>query len=192
MEAALAGGARWIWLRDRDLEAGERRVLAERLVRLTRAAGAVLTIGGDAALAAGVRAQGVHLPMAGLAGGGDGGSALVGVSAHDEADIRGAMAAKVDYVTLSPIFETPSKPGYGPALGVAAIRRAAGIGLPIVALGGITPERAPACIEAGAAGVAVMGEIMRADDPAAAVRRYMAALQYSSRREERSRWEKAE
>jgi thiamine-phosphate pyrophosphorylase len=224
VEAALEGGARWIWLRDRDLEAGERRALAQRLVRLTSATGATLTIGGDAALTTKVGAQGVHLPIAAVQPGdvaspvmvglvptihafardgqgspstgslcspsasqdvdarhkaehdGESVKALVGVSAHSEADIRAAAVAGADYVTLSPIFETSSKPGYGPALGLAAIERAAEIGLPIIALGGITPARAASCFGAGAAGVAVMGEVMRAGDPAAVVRRFRAAL----------------
>jgi thiamine-phosphate pyrophosphorylase len=207
VEAALEGGARWIWLRDRDLPLGERRDLAWRLVRLTRAAGAILTIGGDAGLAAEVGAQGVHLPATALRSADadspvmvglvptihvfppsasqdvdarhkaehDGG-ALVGVSTHSEADIRAAATAGADYVSLSPIFETASKPDYGPALGLAAIERATELGLPVLALGGITPERAAQCIEAGAAGVAIMGEVMRAEDPAAAVRRFRAAL----------------
>jgi thiamine-phosphate pyrophosphorylase len=193
--AALEGGARWVWLRDRDLEAGERRALAERLLQLTRAAGATLTIGGDAALAAEVGAQGVHLPVAARRKAEHDGEApptLVGVSAHGEADVRTAMAAGTDYATLSPIFETASKPGYGPAVGLTAIERAAALGLPIIALGGITPERAAACIEAGAAGVAVMGEVMRAENPAAVVRRYLAALKFSSSRGEPSPgWERA-
>ena len=79
------------------------------------------------------------------------------------------MRSKEDYVTLSPIFPSRSKPGYGPALGVSAL----GIGTQkIVALGGIeTPAQARGPRrEAGAVGVAVMGAIMRAEDPAAVVR----------------------
>lgn len=182
--AALEGGARWIWLRDRDLDAVERGGLARRLVRLTDAAGATLTMGGDAALAAEIGAQGVHLPAASQDAYArhkaehdrEGVRALLGVSAHGEADIRAAIAAGADYVTLSPIFETLSKPGYGPDLGLAAIARVARLGLPIIALGGITAMRAAPCLEAGAAGIAVMGEVMRADDPAAVVRLYREVL----------------
>ncbi|MDX1421679.1 MAG: thiamine phosphate synthase, partial [Kiloniellales bacterium] len=71
--------------------------------------------------------------------------------------------------TQSPIFATASKPGYGPALGLAGLAEAAAAGLPVLALGGVTAERAPACLRAGAAGVAVMGAVMAARDPAAAV-----------------------
>jgi len=89
-------------------------------------------------------------------------AALIGISAHGAADIAAATAAGADYATLSPIYPTQSKPDYGPALGVAAIMQAAQSALPVLALGGITAERAPACLRAGAAGIAVMGAVMRA------------------------------
>ena len=101
---------------------------------------------------------------------------LLGVSGHSLADLRAASAAGADYATLSPIFSTASKPGYGPALGLENLRAASAIGLPVIALGGIGPEQASACIEAGAAGIAVMGAIMRADDPAAVTRKLLSAL----------------
>ncbi|MCE4223891.1 thiamine phosphate synthase [Methylobacterium sp. C25] len=101
--------------------------------------------------------------------------ALVGLSAHNIADVRAAAQAGADYVTLSPIFATASKPGYGPSLGLDALREGAAIGLPIVALGGIGPDTARLCCEAGAAGIAIMGGLMRADDPAAETRRLVAA-----------------
>lgn len=151
--------------------------MALRLYELTQVAGAMLTIGGDIGLAAEVGAQAVHLsptddvPAARALLGAD---VLVGISAHNEADIQAALAAGADYVTLSPIFPTASKPGYGPALGPGMLRRASALGLPILALGGITTDRASACQAAGAAGVAVMGEAMRADDPAALVRSFRA------------------
>jgi thiamine monophosphate synthase len=73
-----------------------------------------------------------------------------------------------DYVTLSPIFPTDTKPGYGPALapgGAAALQAP----VPWLALGGIvSPERVRQCAAAGAAGIAALGAIMRADDPAQA------------------------
>jgi thiamine-phosphate pyrophosphorylase len=99
--------------------------------------------------------------------------ALVGVSAHSFDDVAAAAAAGADYVTLSPIFLTASKPGYGPALGVAAIGRAADLGISIIALGGVTPDRVRSCLDAGAAGVAVMGEIMRTDQPRRIVNEFL-------------------
>jgi thiamine-phosphate pyrophosphorylase len=162
---AVAAGARWVWLRDRDLPAGERRALAQRLLAVVRARGARLSVGGDVELAADVAADGVHLAAnasVGAARARLGPHALLGVSAHGNADIAAAAAGGADYATLSPIFATASKPGYGPALGVAAITYAARHALPILALGGVTADRAEECLRAGAAGIAAMGEVMRA------------------------------
>jgi len=97
---------------------------------------------------------------------------ILGRSCHDAAELAHATGEGCDYVTLSPVFPSPSKPGYGPALGPdrfgALCARA---GLPVYALGGITTAaQAAACRAAGAHGVAVMGAVMRADDPAAAVK----------------------
>ncbi|AWN48893.1 thiamine phosphate synthase [Methylobacterium terrae] len=164
--ACLSAGARWIWLRDRDLPAPERAALAETLAGLVAGVGGALTIGRDVELAARVGAAGVQLGAAAdvaAARARLGQGALLGVSAHSLADVRAAREAGADYVTLSPIFLTASKPGYGPALGLAAVREAAAI-LPVVALGGIDPKTAPACRGAGAAAVAVMGAVMRAPE----------------------------
>jgi thiamine-phosphate pyrophosphorylase len=89
--------------------------------------------------------------------------------------VEAAVAAGADYVTLSPIFITASKPGYGPALGVAAIEAAAKLGVSVLALGGVTADAARPCLDAGAAGIAVMGEIMRSDDPGRTASRLLAA-----------------
>ncbi len=178
-EAAFAGGCRWFSLREKDLPAGERRDLLGALVVLARRYGAVVTAHQDleAVIAAG--AGGVHLP-----GGSDPRGArarlpcgLIGVSAHTAAEAAAQLRAEADYATLSPIFLTASKPGYGPALGLEGLARgAAAASGPVVALGGITAENAPLCLAAGAAGIAVMGEVMRADDPAAAVARLLRSL----------------
>ena len=91
---------------------------------------------------------------------------IVGRSCHDHADLRRAAAEGCDYATLSPIFPTSSKPGYGPALGVRSL---AGSPLSVYALGGVTPLNAAACRHAGAAGVAVMGTAMSTPDLAVLV-----------------------
>ena len=183
---AVHAGANWIWLRDRDLPRGERRALAVALLAITRPARARLTVGADLALAAEVGADGVHLaadaaPDAIAAARARlGVDAIIGVSAHGDADVAAAQAAGADYATLSPIFATASKPGYGPELGFSALARAAPHGLPLLALGGVTAERARDCVAAGATGIAVMGEVMRATGPPSrvgdVVRGFLAAL----------------
>jgi thiamine-phosphate pyrophosphorylase len=161
------GGGRWLLLRDKDLEPRERRDLAARLAEIARRYGMHLSVSRDVALAAEYGAS-VHLQSAAAVGAARrrlGPGALIGVSAHGLGDVAAAAAVGADYVTLSPIFLTSSKPGYGPALGVAAIGRAANLGISVIALGGVTADVVGRCLEAGANGVAVMGEIMRADDP---------------------------
>jgi thiamine-phosphate pyrophosphorylase len=148
-------------------------------VALGRRFGAVVTAHEDIEAVAAVGADGVHLPSGGspseararLLG------ALIGASAHSADEASALLRAGADYVTASPVFLTASKPGYGPALGLDGLARIAGQAPgPVVALGGITAENATACLAAGACGVAVMGEIMRAADPQAAVDRIRRAI----------------
>ena len=180
---AVSAGARWVWLRDRDLDVAERRRLALRLADILQSAGGLLSIGGDIGLAAEIQAGAMHLPdVAGIAQARQalGASVLVGMSAHSMVDVTSAQAAGADYVTLSPIYETTSKPGYGPALGIEAVRLAAKASIAIVGLGGISAENAAAVRDAGAAGVAIMGSVMRATNPAQVVSDKLSRLEPSS------------
>jgi thiamine-phosphate pyrophosphorylase len=171
--AALAGGCRWFSLREKDLPPGERGRLLGELVELGHRCGAIVTAHADLEAVVATGADGVH-----LSGGGDPAAArarlpdaLIGASAHSAAEAAALLRAGADYVTLSPVFATASKPGYGPALGLGGLAEAvAGAPGPVIALGGITAANAAACVNAGASGVAVMGEVMRAADPEAVVR----------------------
>jgi thiamine-phosphate pyrophosphorylase len=89
-----------------------------------------------------------------------------------------SAAADLEYVTASPVYASASKPGYGPPLGLPTLRDwCLASAVPVLALGGVdSPERAAACVRAGAAGVAVMGTVMRAADPAAVVRDLVEAV----------------
>ena len=169
---ALRGGCRWISLREKDLSAEDQAALAVRLFRLAAPVGACLILHGGPRIAREAGLLGVHLPTHGdvrAARAALGLGAWVSASAHSFDEILIAVAAGADAVTLSPVFASASKPGYGPALGLEALAESARQSpVPIIALGGITDgRRLRACLEAGAAGVAVMGVIMRAADPAA-------------------------
>lgn len=175
--ACLEGGAAWVLFRDRDLPDDERLTLGRAVAAEVRRHGATLSVGGSLELVAALAADGVHLQSAAAVAAARGrlrAGALIGLSAHSAGDAVAAATAGADYATLSPIFLTASKPGYGPALGLGALR--ADNRIATVALAGITPANAAACIEAGAAAVAVMGEAMRADDPAAVCRALAASL----------------
>jgi thiamine-phosphate pyrophosphorylase len=167
-------------VREKDLDHAALTALAVRIVEAAQPFGATVLVNGDAAAAAASRAAGVHLPQGGavaearrVAGRG----ALIGVSTHSLVEVRAAAADGADYATLSPVFPTESKPGYSPALGLDGFGRIArAVGLPVLALGGVNAENASRCLAAGAAGVAVMGGIMRAGDPARAIAELIAAL----------------
>ncbi|MGW0501381.1 thiamine phosphate synthase [Micromonospora sp. NPDC003241] len=172
---AVAGGVRCVVLREKDLPRAERLVLAAELRPILAEAGGTLIVAGPDPLLPetepapripstfGGAFVALHLPAAGpypppVAD-------LVGRSCHDEAELD--RLTTEDYVTLSPVFPTRSKPGYGPPLGpdglAALVSRSP---VPVLALGGIeTPAQVRACVEAGATGVAVQGAIMRARNP---------------------------
>jgi len=176
--AACAGGCRWISLREKDLPEAEQLALFAGLRAATRPFGARLTLHGSPELADAAGADGVH-----LADGGDpraarallGESALIGLSLHRPQ--AAADAGALDYVTASPVFLTASKPGYGPALGAHGLATfAATMKVPVVALGGIDAGNAAQCRRAGASGLAIMGGLMRAGDPAAEAAALIAAF----------------
>ena len=99
----------------------------------------------------------------------------VGYSAHGAREARLALEAGADYLFFSPVYPTTSKPGQ-PARGLDGLRGVTqDVEKPVYALGGITPERVRGCMDAGAYGVAVLGGILKADDPALAVQAYLAA-----------------
>ncbi|MEV1146268.1 thiamine phosphate synthase [Micromonospora sp. NPDC049799] len=167
--AAVAGGVRWVVLREKDLPRVERAALAADLRAILAEAGGTLVVAGPDPL----DSDAVHLPAAGpypppRLG-------LVGRSCHDEAEL--ARLTTEDYATLSPVYPTPTKPGYGPPLrptGLADLIRVSPV--PVLALGGVeSPDQVRECVAAGAVGVAVLGAIMRAGDPAEAAATLRAA-----------------
>ncbi len=164
-----AAGVGALQLREKDLSD---RALYE-LARRARAAlppPRRLLVNGrlDVALAAG--ADGAHLPADGVpiralrARFGPG--VLLGRSTHALAEVERAREEGADYAVFGPVFATPGK---GPAVGLAALGRAAAGGLPVYALGGITLERLAAVAESGAAGVAGIRLFLRADELPAVV-----------------------
>jgi len=102
---------------------------------------------------------------------------LVGVSIHTVTEAEAIDPESVDYAIAGPAFETASKPGYGPEIGrrgLAEIARAARV--PIVAIGGLTANRAAEVLASGPFGIAVMGGVMRAADPGRVMRALLVAV----------------
>lgn len=165
--AAIEGGARAVLLREKHRSRAYRAGLAAELAAALAPVGGCLLVASDPT----IPGDGLHLAAADR--GAPPGVILVGRSCHRPEEVAAAADEGCRYTTLSPIFASPSKPGYGPALTPAAL---AGLPLPTWALGGVTAANAGACVAAGAAGVAVMGAIMRASDPAAATTAILEAM----------------
>jgi len=183
--AALAGGCRWVSLREKDLSADEQVSLARMLLPIARRHAAHLTVHGDAALAKACGADGVHLPSGSDVAAGRallGRDKLIGVSIHTVTQAETIDPGAADYAIAGPAYETASKPGYGPEIGrkgLGEIARAARV--PLLAIGGVNAARAAEVLAAGAVGIAVMGSIMRAADPGAAMKALLATVTGSSR-----------
>ncbi len=177
----LAVGLPALQLREKDLGAVELARLGRALRAATAAHGAMLIINDRADVALAVGADGVQrtatsLAVADLLTVADK-RLRVGASVHALEEARAAADAGADWLFCGPIYDTLSKRAYGPAQGLSALERVAGaVTVPVIAIGGITPERVGEVRRAGARGVAVISAILGAASPAAATRRFLAAL----------------
>ena len=178
LEASGAGSA--IQLRGHRTEGRVLWELGDALRRICDASRAELWVNDRADVAVAVRADGLQLGERGLpsevARRMVGNVCRLGFSAHDAAQVEESLESGADLVILGNVFETTSHPDRRP-LGVKAFAAAAGRGRPIVAIGGIVPERVPELIEAGAWGVAVKSGLWDAPDLAAAASAYGMALE---------------
>ncbi|MDX2031559.1 MAG: thiamine phosphate synthase [Blastocatellia bacterium] len=160
----LAGGARWIQLRDKDATAREVLEAARSCLALTREAGARLIINDRVDIALTTDADGVHL------GQGDlsveeareilGEKKVIGLSTHSIEQVRDALDTSADYIAVGPVYPTGTKANADPVVGLELVREARRLAdRPVVAIGGITVERAPEVIAAGADSVAVISAL---------------------------------
>ncbi|MCP3983776.1 MAG: thiamine phosphate synthase [bacterium] len=177
--AAVRGGVDWVQLRDRSLDAGDLLAALEEVRSACDRAPVRWLVNRRVDVAWVGGADGVHLGFDGMiakdARGLLGREALIGIACHAPEEV-GAAERELSYVHLAPIHPPLSKPASRSPLGSGALERAAGFGVPILAQGGITAANARSCIEAGAAGVAVTGEILGAADPERAARALREAL----------------
>lgn len=171
VDRAIEGGVTLVQLREKDLTGGDLLVLARQL-RGVCGQRALLMINDrpDVALLCG--ADGVHLGERGLPAAAVRqllpATMLVGQSVHSVSSARQADLDGVDYISVGTIFPSPSHPEIEPAgLGLLS-NIASRLPIPVLAIGGITPVNAASCRQAGAAGVAVISTIIRAEDPALA------------------------
>jgi thiamine-phosphate pyrophosphorylase len=184
--AFLNGGARFLQIRAKPLAGAAFLDLASRIREIAHAAGAILVVNDRAEIARLAGADGVHVGQDDLTAAAAraivGPSAVIGLSTHTGPQIDAAVLQPITYVAVGPVFGTSTKAtGYG-AVGVDLVRYAAkqlafsagDAGL--VAIGGITLDRAVDVIEAGATSIAVITDLIASGDPEARVRAYLARL----------------
>ncbi len=187
---ALAAGAPTIQLRLKDATARELFEAAQTLIPIVRSAGALFIVNDrlDVALAAG--ADGVHLgpddppimdaravatdtlgATVGTTVGVTADAFILGYSVDRTAGAARAEAEGADYLGVGAVYATANKSDAGEVIGLEGLRRVVeAVSIPVVAIGGITPERAPAVAETGACGSAAIGAVMGSAEPAEAVR----------------------
>jgi thiamine-phosphate pyrophosphorylase len=167
--AAIDGGATSVQYRNKTAAHELRREQAQALARLCRQRGALFIVNDDAALANDVDADGVHI------GEDDAAVAqarsqvkdgrIVGVSCYDDLSRAQALASGgADYIAFGSFFPSRVKPSARRA-DVSLVRAAKSLGLPVVAIGGITAHNAPLLVDAGVDAVAVISDVFAHDDP---------------------------
>lgn len=178
--AALGAGFTAVMVREKDLEGADLLALAGRIHAVCTAAGALCLVNDRVDVALALPGAGAHVGRAGI----DVPSArrllgpdrVLGYSAHEAAEARDALDAGADYVTLSPIFPSHSKPGLPPR-GLAFLEASLDHLPPsrVVALGGVDADRVGGVRRAGAGGAAVLGAVVAAAHPGTAAREIVRA-----------------
>jgi thiamine-phosphate pyrophosphorylase len=163
MEEALQGGVRALQIREKDLSSKDLLALALKIRPLTQRYKAKLFINDRVDIAVMAGADGVHLTETSVQASevkNKFPDLIVGVSTHSIEGARLADTQGADFITFSPVYETPSKVSYGPPQGLDALGQVTeAVRLPVLALGGITLHRVSECLEQGAFGVAVISDI---------------------------------
>lgn len=169
MEAALAGGADIVQLRDKNATAAELLGKAVDLRRLTRRYGALFVVNDDVELALAADADGVHLgqddmPLA-QARHRAGRQLLIGISTHNIEQALAAERGGADYIGVGPVYPTATKPGRQAVTTAYVAEAAAAINIPFFAIGGIAPATAETVLAAGARRLCAVSAVVGAPDP---------------------------
>jgi thiamine-phosphate pyrophosphorylase len=178
----MTAGVRLMQFRAKDAPAREMLETAKELVRLARREEVSFFVNDRPDVAYLSGSDGVHVGQDDLsveqARAILGEERWVGVSTHNREQFECAASSSADYIAIGPIFATTSKANPGPVVGTDLIRQLRlSTKKPIVAIGGISLERAGEVLEAGADSVAVMSDILRAADPAEQARKFIQRLE---------------
>jgi len=177
IETACRAGVRAVQLREKDLNTRALYETACRIRGVTRDHQAKFFVNDRVDVAMASAADGVHCPDRGFPAADAarmlGSRRSVGVSTHSLERAQRAQRDGADFITFGPVFTTPSKKVFGPPQGLQALKNVAGaVTIPVLAIGGITPERTAHCLDHGASGVALISSILALDDIARAVDRF--------------------
>ena len=177
-----SAGVRLLQYRAKGVSAREVLETAKQLAQMARAEGTSLFVNDRPDLAYLAGADGVHVGQDDLsveqARAIVGQDRWVGVSTHNREQFEAAAATSADYIAIGPIFQTTSKANPDPVVGTGLLRELRPLTKkPIVAIGGIRLERAAELIEAGANSVAVISDILRAEDPVQQARLFLQRLE---------------
>ncbi len=176
LEILIKAGIKAVQIREKDLSAKDLLLLANQIKNFSNK----LFINERADVACAVGADGLHLSEHGLLvheARKIMGNKLIGKSTHSIESVLQAESEGADFITFGPIYDTPSKRQYGAPLGISKLHEATKkISIPIFAIGGIDPERAKECLNAGAYGVSVISDLLVTEDPKLQVKKYLDAL----------------
>ena len=179
-EAFLAGGARVLQLREKGESSSDFLALADTLVPLVESAGGLLVINDRADIALLSGAGGVHVGQDDLTVADVRRivppSTIVGLSTHDRMQVDRAITEQPSYIAVGPVFGTSTKETGYTARGLDLVRYAAASGTPVVAIGGITLDRVPDLLAAGASGIAVISDLLNGD-PETRTREFIASIE---------------
>jgi thiamine-phosphate pyrophosphorylase len=178
--APVLGHAACLQYRNKQASPGQRLRQVDSLRTLCTDAGVPLIVNDDAALAASTGADGVHLGehdgAVAAARALLGNAAIIGVSCYDDLRLAlDAAAEGADYLAFGAFFDSPTKP-HARRAAIDLLQRARVTGLPLVAIGGISPDNARAVVAAGADMIAAISGVFDAPDPVAAARAYAACF----------------
>jgi thiamine-phosphate pyrophosphorylase len=181
LEAALSAGVKFIQLREKRLPAKMLLDTAQWVSELTKQYGAKLFINDRVDIALAVGADGVHLGQKSMPAHAvrkfSKNKLLIGVSTHGIDEAVQAEKDGADFITLGPVFKTQSKLKYGDPIGIDVIKNVKSeVSIPVLAIGGIKPDKVKEIIKAGADGVAVISAILAAKDIRAATEEFLRLL----------------
>jgi thiamine-phosphate pyrophosphorylase len=184
LAAWLDAGVRLVQLRAKSLTFGPFLDLAGPMAIACRQAGAIFIVNDRVDVARLAGASGVHVGQQDLTPA-DARAMLpdapwVGLSTHNDAELAAGLDSVATYLAVGPVFPTGTKANPDPVIGLAGVGLAAGpvrkSGRPLVAIGGIALDTAPAVIAAGADSVAVISDLLTGTDPARRARAFLEAL----------------